>query len=199
MRKIWARLYFFPLCGIYVHDLHKIVLISSMRNICARFAQDCTYFSNAQYMCKIFRIRFLYVGFAIYWPETYITAMISQINWKDSYLNHGKLGRIGQIEEKVQSCTHLGHWWMKCNLVHILCYPESKPSGDRSTVEPQYLQYSFNSNLLPIWTICSFPETWLTLVLPLITQIDFHLQWVFEILTLTCIMLHISCRLREEL
>ena len=23
-----------------------------MRNICARFAQDCTYFRNAQYMCK---------------------------------------------------------------------------------------------------------------------------------------------------
>ena len=25
----------------------------SMRNICARFAQDCTYFSNAQYIRKI--------------------------------------------------------------------------------------------------------------------------------------------------
>ena len=42
-------LYFFLQCAIYEHDLCKIVLISSVRNICARFAQDCTSFSNAQY------------------------------------------------------------------------------------------------------------------------------------------------------
>ena len=74
MCKICARLYFFPQCAIYAQDctssnaqdLRKIVLLSPMhnicarivllspvRNICARFAQDCTYFSNAQYMCKI--------------------------------------------------------------------------------------------------------------------------------------------------
>ena len=53
MRKICTRLYFiFLRCPIYVQDLHKIILISSMRNICARFAQDCTYFSNVQYMRK---------------------------------------------------------------------------------------------------------------------------------------------------
>ena len=53
-------------CAIYAQDLHKIVLFlqcaiyerkivltSSMYNICTRFAQDCTSFSNAQYMCKI--------------------------------------------------------------------------------------------------------------------------------------------------
>ena len=53
MRKICARLYLSPQCAIYVQDLRKIVLISPMRNICARFAQDCTYFSNAKYMHKI--------------------------------------------------------------------------------------------------------------------------------------------------
>ena len=59
-------------------------------------------------------------------PETYITAMISQIKWKDSYLKHERLGRIGQIEEKstilqtsctlrneVQSCAHLVLPWVK--------------------------------------------------------------------------------------
>ena len=33
--------------------LRKIVLLSPMPNMCARFAYNCTYFSNAQYMCKI--------------------------------------------------------------------------------------------------------------------------------------------------
>ena len=27
----------------------------------------------------------------------------------------------------MQSCTHLAHSGMKCNLAHILCYPGSKP------------------------------------------------------------------------
>ena len=53
MRKICARLYFFLQCAIYVQDLRKIVILSPMPNICARFVQDCSYFSNAQYMCKI--------------------------------------------------------------------------------------------------------------------------------------------------
>ena len=53
MHKICAKLYLFLQCAIYAQDLRKIVLISSMHNICARFAQDYTYFSNAQYMCKI--------------------------------------------------------------------------------------------------------------------------------------------------
>ena len=57
MRKICTRLYFFLQCTIYVQDLRKIVVISPMcniwANICARFAQDCSYFSNAQYMRKI--------------------------------------------------------------------------------------------------------------------------------------------------
>ena len=82
MHKICARLYFFVQCAIYVQDctyfltaqhLHKIVLISSMHNICARFAQDCTSFSNAQYvqdctsfpdaqyMCKILTQCAIYV------------------------------------------------------------------------------------------------------------------------------------------
>ena len=41
-----------PMCNICAKDLHKIVLISPMCNIFTRFAQDCTYFPNAQYMCK---------------------------------------------------------------------------------------------------------------------------------------------------
>ena len=56
LRKILsqcARLYFFPQCTIYAQHMRKIVLISPMHNICARFAQDCTYFPNAQYMRKI--------------------------------------------------------------------------------------------------------------------------------------------------
>ena len=57
MRKICARLYFFLQCKIYAQNLHKIVVISPMcniwANICARFAQDCSYFFDVQYMCKI--------------------------------------------------------------------------------------------------------------------------------------------------
>ena len=69
MHKICERLYFFLQCAInvqdlreivllfqmciYAQDLRKIVLLSPIGNICARFAQDCTYFSNVQYMCKI--------------------------------------------------------------------------------------------------------------------------------------------------
>ena len=44
MCNICARLYLFPQCSIYEQDLHKIVLISPMRNICTRFVQDCTFF-----------------------------------------------------------------------------------------------------------------------------------------------------------
>ena len=51
MRNICAR--FVQDCTSFsnVQDLRKIVVISPMRNICARFVQDCTSFSNAQYMC----------------------------------------------------------------------------------------------------------------------------------------------------
>ena len=49
MRKICARFShnaqvctFFLQCAIYAQDLCKIVVISSMCNICARFVQDCT-------------------------------------------------------------------------------------------------------------------------------------------------------------
>ena len=36
MHKICARLYLFPQCAIYAQGLHKIVLISPMRNIRTR-------------------------------------------------------------------------------------------------------------------------------------------------------------------
>ena len=52
MHKICARLYLFLQCAIYARDLHKIVLFSLVSNICARFAQDCTYLPNAQYVRK---------------------------------------------------------------------------------------------------------------------------------------------------
>ena len=66
MRKICTRLYLFPQCAIYVQNLRKIVLISLMRNICARFGQDCTYFLNAQYMHKIYTRLYLFPQYAIY-------------------------------------------------------------------------------------------------------------------------------------
>ena len=66
MHMIWARfslqcarLYSFPQCArfaqhctlsqcaIHAQDLYKIVLLSAMRNICPRFAQDCTSPPNA--------------------------------------------------------------------------------------------------------------------------------------------------------
>ena len=53
MGKISTRLYLFLQRAIYAPDLHKIVVVSPMHNICERFVQDCTYFSNAQYMRKI--------------------------------------------------------------------------------------------------------------------------------------------------
>ena len=51
MGNICAR--FSPQCAIYALDFRKIVPISPMRNNCTRFAQDCTYFPNVQYMYKI--------------------------------------------------------------------------------------------------------------------------------------------------
>ena len=62
MRKICARLLLFLQCTRFAQDcsffsnaqdLRKIVLLSPMRNICTRFAQDRTSFSNGQYMRKI--------------------------------------------------------------------------------------------------------------------------------------------------
>ena len=82
MHKICARLHFFLQCTIYVKDLRKILHISPTCNICARFPQDCTYFSNgnictrlaqdgtyffnAQYMHKICGRLYLFLQCAIY-------------------------------------------------------------------------------------------------------------------------------------
>ena len=66
MHKICTRLYFFLQCTIYAQDLCKTVVISPMRNICARFAQDCTYFSNVQYICKICARLYLFPQCPIY-------------------------------------------------------------------------------------------------------------------------------------
>ena len=71
MRNICAR--FSP----YAQYMRKIVLIppmpticarsyfSPMRNICVRFAQDCTYFPNAQCMPKICARLYLFLQCAI--------------------------------------------------------------------------------------------------------------------------------------
>ena len=77
MCKICARLYFFLQCTIYAQDLCKIVLISPMRNICARFAQDCTSFSNAQYMHKICARLYLFLQCAIYAQDLHKIVLIS--------------------------------------------------------------------------------------------------------------------------
>ena len=53
-------------CAIYAQDWRKIVLLSPMRNICARFAQDCTHFPNAQYMHKIWARLYFFLQCAIY-------------------------------------------------------------------------------------------------------------------------------------
>ena len=66
MSKICARLYIFLKCAIYAQDLHKIVLISTMRNICPIFVQDFTYFPNAQYMHKICARLYLFLPGTIY-------------------------------------------------------------------------------------------------------------------------------------
>ena len=79
IRKICTRFYFFLQCTIYAQDLRKIVLISSMRNICARFAQDCTYFSNVQYMRKICARLYLFVQCAIYAQDLHKIILISPI------------------------------------------------------------------------------------------------------------------------
>ena len=62
MRKICTRLYFFPQCAIYAQDLDKIIIISPMRNICARFARDFT-FSPMRNICA--RL-YLFLQCAIY-------------------------------------------------------------------------------------------------------------------------------------
>ena len=81
MSNICARLYIFLQCEIYAQDFHKIavispmcnrcakfakiVVISPMRNICTRFGQDCSHFSNAQYMHKICTRLYLFCQCAI--------------------------------------------------------------------------------------------------------------------------------------
>ena len=53
MHKISIRLSLYPQCAIYAQDFHENVLLSPIPDICIRFPQDCTSFSNAQYMQKV--------------------------------------------------------------------------------------------------------------------------------------------------
>ena len=78
MRKICARCTYFP----NAQYMHKIVLISPMRNIFARFAQDCTYFPyfpNAQYVCKICARLYLFLQCAIYAQDLCKIVLISSM------------------------------------------------------------------------------------------------------------------------
>ena len=57
------------ICTRFSHDaqyMRKIVLLSPMRKICARFVQDCTYFLNTQYMHKICARMYFILQYAIY-------------------------------------------------------------------------------------------------------------------------------------
>ena len=78
-------MHLFLQCTIYVQDLRKIVLISPMRNICARFAQDCTFFPNAQYMCKICTRLYLFLQCAIY---------VQDLHW----ISQGKLREFSYLK-----------------------------------------------------------------------------------------------------
>ena len=74
MRKICARFspnaqYMRKICTRFSPNaqyMRKIVLLSPMRNICARFALDCTSFLNAQYMRKICARLYFFPQCAIY-------------------------------------------------------------------------------------------------------------------------------------
>ena len=90
MGKIWGR--FSP----NAQDLHKMVVISPMRIICARlylfpqcarlylflqcamYVQDCTSFPNAQYMHKICTRLYLFLHCAIYPQDLCKIVLISQ-------------------------------------------------------------------------------------------------------------------------
>ena len=100
MRNICARLYLFIQCAIYAQDLHKIVL-SPMRNICARFAKDCTYFLNVQYMCKICVRLYLFLQCAIYAQDSCKIVLLSPMR------------NICALKNEVQSCAHLVLPWVK--------------------------------------------------------------------------------------
>ena len=63
-----------------MQDLRKIVFISPMCNIYARFAQDCTYFPNAQYMHKICARLYLFPECAIYAQDLCKIVLISPMH-----------------------------------------------------------------------------------------------------------------------
>ena len=67
MRNICARLYLFPQCAIYAQDF------TYFPN-----AQDCTSFSNAQYMCKICARLYFFLQCAIY-AQDFITIYAQNI------------------------------------------------------------------------------------------------------------------------
>ena len=117
MLKICARLYLFLQCAICAQDLCKIVLLSPMRNIWARFAQDCTYFSNAQDLRKIVLLPrcaiyvqglYLFLQCAIYAQDLRKIVLISQC---------ARLYFFPQCAIYVQDCTY----FLKVIYVQDLC------------------------------------------------------------------------------
>ena len=65
-----------PMCN-RLQDMRKIVLLSPVCNIWARFVQDCTYFSNAQYMSKICTRLYLFLQCTIYAQDLCKSVLIS--------------------------------------------------------------------------------------------------------------------------
>ena len=90
MRKICTWLYFFLQCAIYV--------------------QDCTFFLNVQYMCKIFRIRFLYVGFS-----NILTWNLYHCNGKSNQMK----GFIFETWEVEENRSNRGKKYTLAHILHI--------------------------------------------------------------------------------
>ena len=121
MRKICTRLYLFPQCAIYAQDLRKIVLLSPMGNICARFAQHCSYFSNAQYMCKICTRLYLFPQCAIYVQDLCKIVLLSpmcnictRFAQDCTYLSNAQyMHKIGARLYLFPQCTRL-YFFLQC-------------------------------------------------------------------------------------
>ena len=116
-----------------------------MCNICTRFVQDCSYFSNAQYMLKIFSRLYLFLQVTIYAQDLRKIVLISSMHniWarfeqdctyfsNEQYM-HNICPRLylflqctiymRKICAKFfcRSCAYFAHWTSNYNLVKMLC------------------------------------------------------------------------------
>ena len=114
-------------CAIYAQGLCKIVLISPIHNICARFpqectyspmrniyVQDCTYFPNAQYMPKICTRLYLFLQCAIYAQDLCKIVLLSPMH------NYAQdLHKIVIISPKRNTCTRFAQDCNSFSNAHI--------------------------------------------------------------------------------